>query len=323
MLLKYFNSNRISILLFISLLPVVYWIPSFFQSAAHAAPEPSGIPLGRWILAFNRDFRILASLLAMILVAVNAYLLVQLNIIHIFIPVRTQLPSFFYALVVIGMTQLHQLTPALIASTMLIVLLFRIFSAYKIEGISIHFLDAGMLIALASMVYFPSLVFFLFLLVGMTIIRPFVWREWVFAILGLAIPYIFLISVYYLADLPFADYLHDIAGSLKKPEQHFKLSQIVNWIYVLVFMLFSSYFMAEAMNKMKIHARKFFLVSLLLFLFSVLIYLLIRGAGAGMVYFVSIPLAYLFAYYFAKCPHTWYNELFFLLFLLLLLWQRI
>jgi hypothetical protein len=323
MLLKYFNSNRISILLFISLLPVVYWIPSLFPSIAPAAPESSGIPLGRWIIAFNSDYRIIASVLAMILVAVNAYLLVQLNTIHIFIPVRTQLPSFFYALIVIGMTQLHLLTPALVASTILIVLLFRLFSAYKTEGISIHFMDAGMLIALASMVYFPSLVFFLFLLAGMTILRPFVWREWVFAFLGLAIPYIFLASVYYLADLPFATYFNDIADSLKKPEQHFKLSQIVNWIYVLVFMLFSSYFMAEALNKMKIHARKFFLVSLLFFLLSVVIFLVIRGAGVGMVYFTAIPLAYLFAYYFAKCPFTWYNEIFFGLFLLLLLWQRI
>jgi hypothetical protein len=259
----------------------------------------------------------------MILVAVNAYLLVQLNTIHIFIPVRTQLPSFFYALIVIGMIQLHQLTPALVASTILIVVLFRIFSAYKTEGISIHFIDAGILTALASMVYFPSLVFFVFLLAGMIVLRPFIWREWVFVFLGLAIPYVFLISIYYLADLPLAIYFTDIADSLKKPEQHFKLSQIVNWIYVLAFMFFSSYFMAEALNKMKIHARKFFLVSLLFFLLSVLIYLVIRGAGAGMLYFAAIPLAYLFSYYFVKCPYTWYNEMFFGLFLLLLLWQRI
>ena len=31
MLLKYFNSNRISVIVLITLLPVVYWIPSLFQ----------------------------------------------------------------------------------------------------------------------------------------------------------------------------------------------------------------------------------------------------------------------------------------------------
>ena len=323
MLLKYFNSNRISILLFIFLLPVLYWIPSFFLSATYTTPEPSGIPLGRWILIFNRDFRFIASLLALGLVAVNAYLLVQLNTIHIFIPVRTQLPSYFYALLVIGMTQLHQLTPPLVASTLLILVLFRILSTYKSESISIHFMDAGMLIALASLVYFPALFFFLFLLAGMTILRPFIWREWVFAFLGLVIPYVFLISVYYLADIPFGTYLRDIAGSMQKAEQHFKLSQIVSWAYAMAFMLISSYFLILAINSMKIHARYFFLVYLLLFLFSVLIYLFIRGAGTGMVYLVSIPLAYLFTYYFARCRRNWYNEAFFLLFLLLLLWQRI
>lgn len=323
MLLKYFNSNRISILLFISLLPAVYWIPSLFISAGNVIPEPAGILLGRWILAFNHDFRFMASVLALILVIINAYLLVQLNTVHIFIPVRTQLPSYFYALLVIGLTQMHQLTPPLVASTLLILVLFRILSAYKTDSFSIHFMDSGMLIALASLVYFPALVFFLFLLASMIILRPFIWREWLFTFLGLMIPYVFLISIYYLADIPFATYFDDIAGSLKKAEQHFKLSQIVSWSYVLLLMLIGSYFMVGAINSMKIHARKFFLVYLLFFLLSILIYLLFRGAGAGMVYFVAIPLAYLFTYYFVKCRRTWYNEIFFLLFLLLLLWQRI
>jgi hypothetical protein len=180
-----------------------------------------------------------------------------------------------------------------------------------------------MLIAMASLVYFPALVFFAFLLGAMMILRPFIWREWVFAFLGLIIPYIFLISIYYLADIPLGSYFEDITAAFDKTLQQLKLSQIAGWSFVLVFTLLGSYFIVGTINSMKIHARKFFLVFLLFFLFSMLIFLTMRVTGAGMVYFVSIPLAYLFTNYFVNCHRTWYNEVFFLLFLIFLIWQRI
>lgn len=322
MLLKYFNSNRINIIVFVSLLQVVYWIPSWFPAFSLPAPEPSGIPLGKWILAFNREFRIIASMLALVLVLINGYLLIHLNTIHNFIPYRTQLPAYFYALLVLGMTQLHQLTPALVASSILIAVFFRIFSAYKVDGVSLNFLDAGLLIAMASLVFFPAIVFFLFLVAGLFFLRPFQWREWVYALIGLALPYVFLFSVYYLLDMPVSGYFTDVRETLTRFEQPFKRSQMVNWAYVLFWVLTGSYFLAVAMDAMKIHARKFFLVFLFFFLISLLIYAFLPGAGMGMGYYAAIPLSYLFTFYFVKGRRSWINELAFAVFLLLLLWQR-
>jgi hypothetical protein len=298
-------------------------MPSLFQVNSIPISETAGVPLGKVIFLFSRNFRLISSIIALLLIIVNGYLLIQLNTVHIFIPFRTQLPSFFYVTLAMGMTQLHQLTPALVSSTLLILVFYRIFNAYKAEEISTNFLDAGLLISTASLVYFPSLVFFLFLLAGISLLRPFIWREWAFAVLGLILPYFFLISVFYLADIPVAGFYKDIADSFIKTAQDFRLSNVVNWSYVLLFMLISSYFMAIALDNMKIHARKFFMVFLVFFLFSVFIFLIMPGAGAGMVYFVSVPLAYLFSYFFVKCKRTWINEIFFVLFLLLLLWQRI
>jgi len=320
MLLKYLNSNRISIAFLLSLLPVVYWIPSFFLTPV-VIPEPSGLPLTRLINSFSRDFRLLSSLLALALIITNGYLLNQLNTIHIFIPFRTRLPAFFYIILTVSMTQLHFLTPQLIASSLVILAFYRIFSAYKVDRISLSFLDAGILIALASMVYFQAIVLVLFLFSCLIILRPFIWREWVFTFLGLAIPYIFLISIYYITGNPLSGFLGDIADSMQRSDDHFMLSQMINMGYVMFILLIGSYFIARALDQMKIHARKFFLVFLFIFLISLLMYLL-PGAGAGLVYVISIPLAYLFTYYFVRCRPTWVNEIFILLFLLLLIWQR-
>jgi hypothetical protein len=323
MLLKFINSNRLSLIVVITLLPVLYWIPSWVSASTLQMMQDPGVPLGKLIVLFNSNFRLLASVIALLLLLGNSYLLIQMNTNFIFIPVRTQLPALFYLLLCTGITQLHELTPALVSSTFLIWMFYRLFSAYKTDGVSVHFLDCGLLISVASIVYFPSVIFFFFLLAAISLLRPFIWREWVFALIGLLIPYLFLFSGYYLGDISVPDLISQISESFTNLNITYKLSQMVNWAVVLLFIISGSYFIATYFDSMKIHARKFFLVFWVFFLFGLLVFLVRMNSGIGMVYFVSIPLAYLFSFYFIKCKANWINELVFALLLALWIWQRV
>lgn len=323
MLLKFINSNRLSLIVIITLLPVLYWIPSFVSADTVQLMQNPGVPLGKLINLFNSNFRLLASVTALLLLLGNSYLLIQMNTNFIFIPVRTQLPALFYLMLSTGIVQLHQLTPALVSSSFLIWMFYRIFSAYKTDGVSMNFLDAGLLVSVASLVYFPSIIFFLFLLSSISLLRPFIWREWVFALIGLLIPYVFLLSGFYLWNLSVPDFISQIAASFASLNITYKLSQMVNWAFILLFIIASSYFIATYFDSMKIHARKFFLVFWFFFLFGLLVFLVHFKSGTGMIYFVSIPLAYLFSFYFIKCKANWINEIVFALLLLLWIWQRI
>ncbi len=321
-MLKYINSNRLSVIILFVLLPVLFWIPSFGRGTVAYIPEAGGMPPGEWIVNFNSNYRVLASIISLLLVIANGYLLIQLNTVYIFIPYRTYLPLFFYAILVIGVTQLNWLTPALISSTLIIFVFYRTFSSYKNEGMSINFLDAGLLVALASLFYFPSIFFFICLLLTLLLIRPFIWREWVFAFIGLLIPYIFVFSIYYLIDEPVSDLFSGMEKDFSNLPVKFRLSQIVNWIYVIAFTAVASYYIARAIDSMKIHARKFFLVFLTFFIMSALLFLIIRGSGTGMIYFGAVSLSYLFTHYFVKCRHNWINTITLVIFILLLIWQR-
>jgi len=88
-------------------------------------------------------------------------------------------------------------------------------------------------------------------------------------------------------------------------------------------MIIASYYLARAIDSMKIHARKFFLVFLVYFIVALIIFFAIRGVGTGMVFIGAVPLAYLFTHYFVRCKHNWINDMFFATFLILLIWQRI
>lgn len=323
MLLKYINSNRLSVVILFVLLPIIYWIPSFGRETFEFIPEAGGMPIGAWLISFNHQFRVLASLIALLLIILNGYLLIQLNTVHIFVPYRTQLPLLFYSILTLGITQLHWLTPALAASTLIILYFYRVFNAYKNDGISINFMDAGLIIALASLIYFPAIFFFVGLMITLLLIRPFIWREWVFAFIGLLIPYAFAFSIYYLLDLPGSDLFNRMGVALGGLQVNLKLSQLVNWAFILVLILISSYYIARAIDSMKIHARKFFLVFLSFFLISLILFFVIRDSGTGMVYSGAVPLAYLFTHYFVRCKQTWANDALFGLLLILLIWQRL
>jgi hypothetical protein len=323
MLLKFINSNRISINIVILVLVAAYWVLSLFTFKSAEIPAHTGAPPGSLIISLNGYLGILATILTLSFIVFNGYLLVQLNTINIFIPARTQLPALFYFILVIFSHRIHQFTPALLSSALLIFILFRVFNTYKTEGLSYNFLDAGILVSLAGIVYFPAFFFFPVLLISLKILKPFNWREWAYVLIGFAIPFIFFFSICFLADIPVVNYFNELAETFTPGNFHFSVGDIITWSYLFLLIIISSYFMMGFIGNMKIHARKLFIILFWIFIFSILIYLIVPGAGIEMVYFLAIPVAYLLSYYFIRCRRNWLNDILFALFLLMLLVQTI
>ncbi len=182
-----------------------------------------------WIASFNAHYRVLSMLIALLIILTNAFLLIQLNTIHIFIPVRTQLPALFYIVLTAGFNPTHQLTPALVGSLLVIIILFRLFVTYKSDGPSVNFLDTGFLIAIASLIYFPAILLFLFLIVALIMLRSSEWREWVYIFLGLLLPYLFVASGYYIAGVPVKEFFPGFSGLFQHHKGSYSIMQLIGW----------------------------------------------------------------------------------------------
>jgi hypothetical protein len=321
--LRFFNSNSIGVLVLLVLIPFIYWIPDFVRVAAMQDQTFAGTIPAMWISSFNASHRVLSMFIALLLILTNAYLLIQLNTIHIFIPVRTQLPALFYILLAACFNPTRMLTPALLASLLIILILYRLFITYKYEGPSVNFLDSGLLISLASLIYFPSILFFPFLLVALVMLRPLNWREWAYVFVGLLLPYLFLVTGYYLMGAPVSGYFQDMSGLFVRHKINFSAMQWAGLLFILGMLVYASYFMASAIDNMKIQGRKIFMLLLWLFLFSGIIYGTIPGAGLDIFSIAAIPLAYLFSHYFCSSSRNWINEGLFGLFLLIVVLLRI
>jgi len=295
-------------------------LPDFFNRIPREVQ--SGTLVGTWIQYFNGNHRAASLITALVLILLNAYLLVQLNTIHIFIPTRTQMPAFFYIILAACFNPSHQLTPALPASTLVILVLYRVIPTYKTVNLSYHFLDAGFLVSLASLIYFPSILFFLLLPGGLLLLRPFNWREWAFAFIGLALPYVFLVSGFFMTDTPVSNYFPGMAALFKGNPLVLSVMELITAIFSLGMLVYASYFMVVTIDTMKIHGRKVFNLLFLLFLIAVVIYAAVRGTGPEMVIFAAVPLSYLFSHFFFRCPRTWPYEVLFSVFLVLVLLLR-
>lgn len=312
MLLKYFNSNRISVFIIIPVLVILCWLPDLLkpENVAPANEAFAGV-LGKYVVRLNTNFIVISRFIAMLIVMANGFMLFQLNTLHFFIPYRTQFPALFYMLLCSAFPMLINLTPALIASSLFIILLFRVFATYKHDHFSYNFLDAGLIISLASLFYIPAFFLYPLLLIIMAIMRPYIWREWIFSAIGLLLPFLFIVAINYLLDTNikiFTDsYVHGFISTIRIKDFNIVLQSFTGYVGLLI--LISSIRMARSIGNIKIQSRKFFISFFWMFVLSLLTFFVISATGIEMIYFICIPVSFLMAYFFAFCRKNWVNNL--------------
>lgn len=92
------------------------------------------------------------------------------------------------------------LSPASIALTFLILCSARIFALIRKEKSYGDIFDIGFLAALASLFYFPCIIFIVFAYIGLATVRPFKLREWLGVLVGFHAPLLLVFTYYFWND---------------------------------------------------------------------------------------------------------------------------
>lgn len=315
MFLKYFRSNNLSLFFVNPILLLLAWIPAFTGSTEPVVPLYTTGITDSYFLEFAGRFPLMSGLIAIIIIAINGLLLVELNAQYFFIPVRGLLPGLIYALICSAIPELSNLTPALVSSTLVIIVLYRVLATFRQENLSYNYFDAGILIAAAGILYMPALFFYSVLLIALGILRPYQWREWAFTLIGFTVPFIFLFSYFYLTDRSIQMLAEGFTGLFNRSGNE-ELSPFFGGFMLIlgIIILTGSAYIIRIIGLMKIQSRKFFMIFLWIFIFSLLIYFVIPKVSYEMIYFIAIPVAFLAGNYFMQCRITWINNILFLLF---------
>lgn len=323
MLLKFAKSNQPATVILIPLIGLVLWYNPFFLHQNISEPALSAMPLYGFLLKSLQFSPFLTKFFGFVLFLSISLYLNHLNTKYIFISERTYLPSIFYIIICSLVSRNVTLFSALPAALFLLFAIERIFDSYKDEKLSYNVLDAGLLLGIASLFYFKIIFFVIFFWSVLLVIRKFYWREWLYVVLGVLVPYLLLLSLYYLFNKDNKVIFHAIKDNFTV-YSHINLSKMQNISvsYLLLLLLLSSQYIIHIFSSKKIFQRKSYNLFLIAFLICVAIYFFIPSASLDLIYISAIPITFLFSNYFTRSRKSrWIVFLFDLLILMLILTQ--
>lgn len=315
MFIRFLKSNNASALIFLPLFAIAIWAFAFMSPAV--VPIKHAMPLYELIGGIFINIPWLATIIALTLVVGEAFLLNYIVNENEVLSKQSYLPALFYILFISNNNDMLLLSPPLFANIFILFALNKLFTSYRKDNAFSQAFDAGLLISIATLFYFPYVVFLPLLGVGLIIMRPFNWREWFISFLGALIPYLFVITVYFWRDM--LDYL--FFDKMFYPLTRVKTTQIfpksfyfmigVGWL-VLLFSI-GKLFQGVGIGSQK--TKKSIILLVWFFFFSAISILLAPEISTKYFIPLVIPAAVFCGNYFANIKKGWWAEFLFLLLL--------
>jgi hypothetical protein len=309
MLLRLLKNNRAGGVLFIGILVALLWAASL----VHPLPADSGYGMPFYLVLerMTAGAPFASAILALIVNLAIAFLLVRLNISYFLIDDRSYMPATFYLLVATANPELHHLSPVLIGSLFLLIALFILFNASDDRPDSLRLFNASLILVAGSLFYMKLIWFVPFIWFTIGYFRPIRWREVLYPITAYAMLLLFLITYYWvLKDNP-AGMIELLEKTLAfhphKP--HFETPWVISYGWLLFLIILASGYIVRGFQSGKIIVRKIYQVFFVMFLFSIVFYLLIAPFDKDAIILAAIPVSYLLANYFHQRRTRWYHEI--------------
>jgi hypothetical protein len=313
-MLQFFRKNQQAFIVFV----IVYCFTIIITCYSliftkHSFPELfhflSFANLGKFMPA-NRVSGLILTFFAGLGIIFAGFYLVRININYLIIQKRTQFPAFFLVAISSFAFHIHLFSTAIVASLFLLLAIDRVFSSIEKEGPSLRYLDAGILISLGSLFY-NNLIFFLpFFLISQFTLKQFNWKEFLYPIIGMIVPFIYIFSGYFLFSRPI---IPDLKSTF---QQIFFDKSIINYswpfltgigIYAAI-MIVANLFAIKKFASSKIQSRNLYQMIFYLFLIGILIFIFIPSSGLELFYLLSIPSSVLLSIYFTECRNNFINR---------------
>jgi hypothetical protein len=112
----------------------------------------------------------------------------------------TYLTAMVYVLITAIFPQWNQLTPALVANTLVIWLFSQIVNLYNNHNPKTLLFNIGLIIGGCILMYHPTTLLILIAIFALMVVRPFNVTEWLVMLMGVVAPFYFLFVFLYLSD---------------------------------------------------------------------------------------------------------------------------
>jgi hypothetical protein len=205
------------------------------------------------------------------------------------------------------------LSPTLVSLFLLIWAMDKFLKMGKSPGAIMIMFDIGMIIGVATLIYFPFIVMLLLLWLSLLLYRSFSWREWISGLIGFLTIFFFLAVFYYWNDDIHLFYKIWLPLANKFPSV-FKINynDYLVLVPVLIMMILAMIQLRENFFRSFISTRKAFQLLFFMFLLGIVGFYTKPDFVLSHFLLCVPPGAVLLAYYFSNATKRWFYESLFL-----------
>jgi hypothetical protein len=300
MLLRILKNNTASGYLFMLVVAVMAWLPQIFMDRWQVMFfDNHPMPLFKLITDNLPAGSQKSKLLALGIVLLIGMYLTSFNSRYVILKDRTLFPAFFFIIIVSSIPSLQRLHPALLSMIFFIPALEKLLSSYKTERLSYNYFEASFFIGAGSLLYFNFIYFIILVWVALLILRPVIWREWVFSIMGVMAPWFFFAVAYFLLNdslLPVVD-LFVMNFTSADSGNFIFIPEVFFFSFLLLLIIIASKYVVNSMPTMKILTRKIFVLFFWVWLLTVVMYSVIETANIELIIPATIPVSFLLSHF--------------------------
>lgn len=236
-MLRFFRtSNAIILIVILFLTGIATWGQALLQPGIPADGSKYGAFLFRFFSDILDGFPVLSRWCGLSLTLLTAIVAVFVNNkLHLNERV-SYLPALCYILLTGGVPAIHKFNPAVIATLFLSFSFIRIINSFNNDRPSYSYFTAPALISFAAFFYQYAYVYMLAVWFSILFMRPGYWREWVFSVLGFALPLFIAFSWFFLVDDDYTR-MAFFFGEIFSFERIIPALSISIWVFLIIISL--------------------------------------------------------------------------------------
>jgi hypothetical protein len=231
--------------------------------------------------------------------------------------IKGHLPVFLYMLTSFAFWQTSFSLEIILSLLFLLFLLEQLMIVFQNQGRPYQSLNLGLLFGSASLFYFPVLLIFPWAIFSLSVYKTMRWRDYIFPLFGLVIPFYLYSTFQFFNDLPNA-LLNSKLIAFELPKGIIALMKksyvFLFTLNLLLIVVFNSYIKKRTQT---IKNRVFHDVLLLFFVGVIIIIFFGCDSTAELSYFI-FPLTFLGAMYFDAFKRKWFFDIMVIGYLVLL-----
>jgi hypothetical protein len=297
MLIGVFKSNQRMVNVLTVLLVLIFWAPAFFVES-NIEDTFSG-------------YKKIDILIAILLVGFQAVYLNRIINNHKLVDNNSHLTSLLFVIINSYCIQVLELNQLIIANTFIIIAFQQFLKLYGEKKSYEIMFNASFLIAIASILYTPYVVFMLLIWAVVIYLRTPLWRDFIISIIGFSIPYVYFVVYHIMVDDTEVFVWYNKVTLIYKDCNHTLLNNFF-FIVLVGIMMFALLSLYSILSRSIVKVRRMMVVVIFMLLTGLSTIMLNSMDYMATFILLSVPLAIIIANFFQNMHKKWLAELVFL-----------